>query len=241
MASLPSKVPNVLGDTGLDRFDAVVIGSGAGGSAAIRVLATNGLKVCVLEAGNNYWLGLDDPKDGMPVSLFSSDEVKMTSRELIKQQTRIEPRTFRSSPADGDRTFVGDVNDPIVPSSPGLQALYRDAVPALNAFAVSRGAADFASLDDDGKLAAFDADVPAIYRGGPFSGRTPYPDPATGDPSGDYPHDAFLEILPPTRMQELSFRIELFGSASVPNGDVNDPIVPSSPGLQALYRDAMLR
>jgi hypothetical protein len=88
-------------------------------------------------------------------------------------------------------------------------------------------------------LAAFDADVPSIYRGGPFSGRIPYPDPATGDASGDYPHDAFLEILPPTRMQELSFRIELFGSASVPNGDINDPIVPSSPGLQALYRDAV--
>ncbi len=40
-------------------------------------------------------------------------------------------------------------------------------------------------------------------------------------------------------MQELSFRIEIFGSASVPNGDINDPIVPSSPGLQALYRDAV--
>ena len=88
-------------------------------------------------------------------------------------------------------------------------------------------------------LAAFDADVPSIYRGGPFSGRIPYPDPATGDPSGDYPRDAFLDILPPPRMQELSFRIELFGSASVPNGDINDPIVPSSPGLRVLYRDAV--
>ena len=111
MASLPSKVPNVLGDTSLDRFDVVVIGSGAGGGAAIRVLATNGLKVCVLEAGNNYWLGLDDPKDGMPVSLFSNDEVKLSARSMIQQQTRIEPRTFRSSASDGDRTFIGDVNN----------------------------------------------------------------------------------------------------------------------------------
>jgi hypothetical protein len=88
-------------------------------------------------------------------------------------------------------------------------------------------------------LAAFDANVPALYRSGPFSGRTPYPDPATGDPGGDFPEDAFLAILPPTRMQELAFRIELLGSSSVPNGDINDPIVPSTPGLQALYRDAV--
>lgn len=88
-------------------------------------------------------------------------------------------------------------------------------------------------------LAAFDANVPTLYRSGPFSGRTPYPDPATGDPSDDFPADAFLEILPPTRMQELAFRVELLGSSSVPNGAINDPIVPSTPGLQALYRDAV--
>lgn len=108
--SLPSKVPNVLGDTALDRFDVVVIGSGAGGGAATRALATSGLKVCVLEAGNNYFVGLDDPADGMPVPVFSSDEVKMSARELIKQQARIEPRTFRASESDGDRTYIGDVN-----------------------------------------------------------------------------------------------------------------------------------
>lgn len=110
MATLPSKVPNVLGDTSLDRFDVVVIGSGAGGGMATRVLATNGLKVCVLEAGNNYWLGLDDPAPDRPISLFSNDEIKMRARELIRQQARVEPRTFRASDADGERTYVGDVN-----------------------------------------------------------------------------------------------------------------------------------
>ena len=133
MASLPSRVPNVLGDTSLDRFDAVVIGSGAGGGIATRVLATNGLKVCVLEAGNNYWLGLDDPRDGMPIPLFSSDEVKMSARELIKQQTRVEPRTFRASAADGERTFVGDVNN--LPKTVGGAWVHADMkVPRFAAF-----------------------------------------------------------------------------------------------------------
>jgi len=133
MASLPSRVPNVLGDTSLDRFDAVVIGSGAGGGIATRVLATSGLKVCVLEAGNNYWLGLDDPKDGMPIPLFSSDEVKMSARELIKQQARVEPRTFRASPADGDRTFVGEVNG--LPKTVGGGWVHADMkVPRFAAF-----------------------------------------------------------------------------------------------------------
>lgn len=91
----------------------------------------------------------------------------------------------------------------------------------------------------DRYLALFDAPVPTIYRGGPFSGRTPFPDPVTGQPSDDFPDDAFLDILPPTRLQELSFRIEIFGSASVANGDINAPLVPPSPGLQALYRDGI--
>src|SRR5262245_10117615 len=110
MASLPSRVPNVLGDTALDRFDVVVIGSGAGGSAATRVLAEGGLRVCVLEAGNNAFRGLDDPR-ATPEPIFSSDELKLSVRNFLQQQTRVEPRTFRASEADGPRSFVGEVND----------------------------------------------------------------------------------------------------------------------------------
>jgi hypothetical protein len=67
-------------------------------------------------------------------------------------------------------------------------------------------------------------------------------------PSYEFPDNAFLEILPPTRMQELSFRIELDGAAAVPNGGINavlatqDPGAPLSgtwPGLRALYREAV--
>jgi len=122
-----------------------------------------------------------------------------------------------------ERATIDQLAAAIVPEDQTVGAAGTDAVEYIDRF-----------------LAAFDADIATIYRGGPFSGRTPYPDPVTGDPSDDFPENAFLEILPPTRMQELSFRIELFGSASVPDGDVNVPIVPSTPGLQALYRDAVV-
>jgi hypothetical protein len=88
-------------------------------------------------------------------------------------------------------------------------------------------------------LAAFENPVPALFRGGPFSGRTPHPDPETGAPSRRFPENGFLHVLPPTRLQELSFRILLHGSGSVPDGDRNAPIVPSWPGLQAIYRGGL--
>lgn len=110
MTSLPSAVPHVLGNTSLDRFDTVIIGSGCGGSPVARALAAHGLKVCILEAGNNYFPGLDDPAPGNPRSLFSNDEIKLSARGMIEQQTLVEPRTFRPTAADGPRTLVGDVN-----------------------------------------------------------------------------------------------------------------------------------
>jgi choline dehydrogenase-like flavoprotein len=109
MLTSASTVANVLGNTQLERFDVVVIGSGAGGSAATRVFATNGMTVCVLEAGDNFFPGLDDP-GGLHPPLFSSDELKMSARGLIRQQVGIEPRSFRVSAASGDRTHVGNVN-----------------------------------------------------------------------------------------------------------------------------------
>jgi hypothetical protein len=121
-----------------------------------------------------------------------------------------------------ERTTVEQLAAAIVPEDQTVGALGTDAIEYVDRW-----------------LAAFDADVPAIYRSGPFSGRTPYPDPETGAPGDDHPENAFLEVLPPTRMQELSFRIELLGSDSVPNGAINAPIVPTTPGLQTLYRDAV--
>jgi gluconate 2-dehydrogenase alpha chain len=110
MASLPSRVPHVLGDTGLDRFDVLVIGSGSGGAPVAWVLAKNGWKVCILEAGPCYFPGLDDPAPGNPRALFSNDEIKLEVRSMLQAQTWLEPRTFRASEGDGARTHVGEVN-----------------------------------------------------------------------------------------------------------------------------------
>lgn len=99
----------VLGNTSLSSFDVIVIGSGAGGSAIADTLTKNGKTVLVLEAGPNHFDGLDDGTKP-PVPRFSSDELKLYVRNYILPDPYVEPRTFRFTPGDGDRTFIGDVN-----------------------------------------------------------------------------------------------------------------------------------
>src|SRR6185295_20193893 len=93
----PSAVANVLGNTSLDRFDAVIIGSGAGGSAAAYVLTSAGQNVLIIEAGDNNFPGLDDPTPGMPVPRYSNDELKGPIRLFDRQDPILEPRTFRAA------------------------------------------------------------------------------------------------------------------------------------------------
>ncbi len=130
-----------------------------------------------------------------------------------------------------ERAVIEQLAAAVVPEGGTVGALGTDAVEYIDRW-----------------LAALDYDPPEIYRGGPFSGRTPFPDPVTGMPSNRFPDNDFLDILPLTRLQELSFRIELLGAASVPNGNVNaalaasDPDAPLTgtwPGLRALYRQAV--
>jgi choline dehydrogenase-like flavoprotein len=93
----PSAAANVLGNTSLDRFDAVIIGSGAGGSAAAYVLTSAGQNVLIIEAGDNNFPGLDDPTPGMPVPRYSNDELKGPIRLFDRQDPILEPRTFRAA------------------------------------------------------------------------------------------------------------------------------------------------
>ncbi len=121
--ALPSQTPNVLGNDSLSSFDAIVIGSGAAGSTVARTLAKAGQKVLVLEAGDNYFPGLDDPA-GLRDPLFSNDELKLSVRMMIAQDPLIEPRAFRAADGDGDRTYVGDVNG--LPRNVGGAAVHAD-------------------------------------------------------------------------------------------------------------------
>ncbi len=121
--AIPSREPNVLGNSALSAFDAIVIGSGAGGAVAAYVLATNGRTVLVFEAGDNFFPGLDDPSLSNPLPLFSNDELKDT-RYLIEPDPFLEPRTFRPNEEAGERTHVGDVNG--LPKTVGGGAVHAD-------------------------------------------------------------------------------------------------------------------
>jgi gluconate 2-dehydrogenase gamma chain len=61
-------------------------------------------------------------------------------------------------------------------------------------------------------LTAFDGpEPPFLYTGGPFSGRYPYPDPATGTASSSFPPDGFVHPAPPSPLQELYWRAWILG------------------------------
>ena len=88
--------------------DAVIIGSGAGGGIAAKVLAEGGMKVLLLERGDNHFVGLDRP-EGIVTNRFGNDELKFVHRDFIYHGPRIDPRTFRSSEGE-EASFVGNVN-----------------------------------------------------------------------------------------------------------------------------------
>ncbi len=91
----------------------------------------------------------------------------------------------------------------------------------------------------EGLLTAFDRRVPLIFAGGPFSGRNPFPDNDTGTPSRRRPRNAFRHFIPLTRVQELRWRAELFGSAKVRGADFNDAVLGPLTGLRTIYRQSL--
>ena len=73
-------------------------------------------------------------------------------------------------------------------------------------------------------LSAFDQDPPAIYAGGPFSGRHPLPtDPA--------PADSFTQFLPLTRYQRVAWQLRING----PDALDQEPFIVLSNDLKNNY------
>jgi choline dehydrogenase-like flavoprotein len=105
---------------------AIVVGSGPAGSTVARLLARSGeYTVLVLEKGRNYFVGLGGPTERV-TNLFSNDEVGWESRRSpVSQDPFLEPRSFRTGPGSGVRTFVGDVNN--LPTTVGGGTVHYDA------------------------------------------------------------------------------------------------------------------
>ena len=103
-------------------FDAVIIGSGPGGSTAADILTAAGWSVVLFEKGRNH---LIDPSDPSRLATdFSNDEIKFHARHFLGPDPLLEPRTFRTSEQDGDRTHTGAVNN--VPSTVGGGGTHAD-------------------------------------------------------------------------------------------------------------------
>jgi gluconate 2-dehydrogenase alpha chain len=102
--------------------DAVIIGSGPGGSAAAEVLTRAGWSVVIIEKGRNHLL---DPADlTRPASDYSNDEIKFAERYFLGPDPFLEPRTFRTDPDEGEHSMVGEVNS--IPTTVGGGGTHAD-------------------------------------------------------------------------------------------------------------------
>lgn len=103
-------------------FDAIVVGSGPGGSTAADVLTAAGWSVLIFERGQNRLIDLSEPT--ALLAEFSNDEIKFGSRHFLGPDPWLEPRTFRRTPVDGEHLFVGYVNN--LPATVGGGGVHAD-------------------------------------------------------------------------------------------------------------------
>lgn len=91
-------------------------------------------------------------------------------------------------------------------------------------------------------LTAFDRGTPRIYAGGPFSGRTPFPNNKNGTASKRRPPDSFKRFVRLTRVQELAWRAEILGPAAVPElAPFDAQFGPPKMGLRDVYRQGLAK
>ena len=102
--------------------DAVIVGSGPGGATAADVLTAAGWTVTVVEKGRNHLLDPDNLSQ--PAFDYSNDEIKFHERYFLGPDPLVEPRTFRTEEADGDRVHVGEFNS--VPTTVGGGGVHAD-------------------------------------------------------------------------------------------------------------------
>lgn len=80
--------------------------------------------------------------------------------------------------------------------------------------------------------------IPAIYAGGPFSGRTPFGD-NHGAASGNVPPNDFVNFLPLGRVALAGWRLALYGSNGVPGGGPNDAVTGPIIGLRDQVKNGL--
>jgi hypothetical protein len=91
----------------------------------------------------------------------------------------------------------------------------------------------------DRLLTAFDVSPPAIFAGGPYSGRAPFPDEASGAATTTFPPNAFASFVPLDRYGEAAWKLTLFGSSGVEGGGPNDAVLGPIVGWQDQIRQGL--